>query len=168
MSAVNELAPLSGSVLPLPTTLEGYSAANDISPYSGVRVMQRIRLSRELSSQEGVEEKGPGRFKGSSPPPPLSLPIRKTDLVVPPSLSLSWPFFIFSYVFLEKKKKMGVQVLPRPGDTVRHVVDGAEEYKTVHTGGSSSHSDKPPCCVHNPPSSFFFHSLSLRPPLMTS
>lgn len=151
MSAVNELAPLSGSVLPRPTTLEGYSAANDISPYSGVRVMQRIRLSRELSSQEGVEEKGPGRFKGSSPP--LSLPIRKTDLVVPPFSLLAILYF---RTYFWKRKKMGVQVLPRPGDTVRHVVDGAEEYKTVHTGGSSSHSDKPPCCVHNPPSSVFF------------
>jgi hypothetical protein len=102
MSAVNELAPLSGSVLPRPTTLEGYSAANDISPYSGVRVMQRIRLSRELSSQEGVEEKGPGRFKGSSPP--LSLPIRKTDLVVPP-FSLLAILYFRTYFWKRKKRE---------------------------------------------------------------
>ena len=62
---------------------------------------------------------------GSSPPPFLA--IRKTDLVVPPS-----PFFFFclhSSIFVRIfGNKKGVQVLPRPGDIVRHV-DGerAEE-----------------------------------------
>jgi|688.fasta_scaffold1644950_1 hypothetical protein len=111
MSAVNELAPLSGFVLPRPITLQG----EDVHRMTFHLIFRGPRdaadpVVAELLSQEGGKTP---LLRGRSSPP-LSFPSAKTDLLRP---YIFFQFFtVFFYIFGKKK---GVQVLLKPGDIVK-------------------------------------------------